>query len=86
MVLGEILLASNKPSLAFSEFEASLVMAPNRLRTFYGMAGAAEKLGNRVQARNYYQKIVAACSQAGSGVYCAFLFLLILEFSFPKRH
>lgn len=63
-LLGELLLGLNEPAQALKEFEASFKAAPNRFRGFYGAAKAAERLGDREQARTYYDKLVALCHQA----------------------
>jgi predicted Zn-dependent protease len=63
-LLGEMLMAMNEPAQAIKEFEVSLQAAPNRYRGFYGAAQAAERSGDRQQARAFYQKLVALCSHA----------------------
>jgi tetratricopeptide (TPR) repeat protein len=56
-LLGDMLLALNRPSEALAEFERSLKRDPNRLRGIYGVARAAEAAGNRKVAREYYAKL-----------------------------
>jgi tetratricopeptide (TPR) repeat protein len=63
-LLGELLLALNRPAEALRAFELSLKAAPNRFRGVYGAARAAERLGNRAQARRYYEKLDALSSRA----------------------
>jgi tetratricopeptide (TPR) repeat protein len=63
-LLGELLLDANEPAQALSEFEASLRNNPNRYRSFAGAAKAAERAGHRVQARSYYEKLVALAARA----------------------
>jgi len=58
-LLGEMLMALNKPSQAFAEFERSLKHDPNRFRGIYGAAHAAEVSGKSKAARNYYTKLQA---------------------------
>jgi tetratricopeptide (TPR) repeat protein len=65
-LLGELLLAINRPAQALQAFELSFKAAPNRFRGFYGAAQAAERLGDRAQARRYYEKLVTLCSHADS--------------------
>jgi hypothetical protein len=65
-LLGELLLAVKQPARALRAFEESFTSAPNRFRGFYGAAKAAEQLGDRVQARGYYEKLVALSSYADS--------------------
>jgi tetratricopeptide (TPR) repeat protein len=63
-LLAEMLLESGKPSEAFVEFEASLKNAPNRFRTFYGAARAADRMGDQDQARKYFEKLVELSSHS----------------------
>ena len=63
-LLGEILLEVNEPGTALPEFEASLRVAPNRFRSFYGAGKAAERVGDRMKAREFYGKLVALCAKA----------------------
>jgi tetratricopeptide (TPR) repeat protein len=63
-LLGELLLEANEPAQALKEFEMSLRNNPNRYRSFAGAAKAAERAGDRVQARSYYEKLVALAGSA----------------------
>jgi hypothetical protein len=65
-LLGEMLLDLKQPAQALQAFQQSFKSAPNRFRGFYGAAKAAERLGDRAQARQYYEKLVALCGQADS--------------------
>lgn len=65
-LLGELLLAVNRPAEALRAFELSFKAAPNRFRGFYGAAKAAERLGDRAGARRYYEKLVTLSSHADS--------------------
>lgn len=56
-LLGEMLLALNQPTQAFTEFEHSLQRNSNRFRGMYGAGRAAEADGNRQAAREYYAKL-----------------------------
>jgi tetratricopeptide (TPR) repeat protein len=56
-LLGEMLLALNQPTQAFTEFEHSLQRDSNRFRGMYGAGRAAEADGNRQAAREYYAKL-----------------------------
>jgi tetratricopeptide (TPR) repeat protein len=58
-LLGEMLLALNRPSEALAEFERSLKRDPNRFRAIYGAAQAAEAAGTRETARLYYERLLA---------------------------
>jgi predicted Zn-dependent protease len=64
-MLGELLLEANEPAQALKEFETSLRNNPNRFRSFAGAAKAAERVGNRAQARSYYEKLVALAANGG---------------------
>jgi tetratricopeptide (TPR) repeat protein len=61
-----ILLALNRPAEALRAFELSFKLAPNRFRGVYGAARAAERMGNRTEAKRYYEKLVMLCSHADS--------------------
>jgi tetratricopeptide (TPR) repeat protein len=65
-LLGELLLALKQPAEALRAFELSFKAAPNRFRGFYGAARAADRLGNRAKAGEYYEKLVALSSHADS--------------------
>jgi predicted Zn-dependent protease len=61
-LLAGVLLESNQPKLALTEFERSLTQSPDRLNGLYGAARAAELAGNREKAENYYGKLSRVCS------------------------
>ena len=63
-LLGELLLDANEPAQALKEFEASLRNYPNRYRSFAGAARAAERAGDRAQAKGYYEKLLALAAHA----------------------
>ena len=56
-LLGDLLLELNKPREALKEFEASLVVSPNRFNGLYGAARAAELSGDREKAKSFYAKL-----------------------------
>jgi tetratricopeptide (TPR) repeat protein len=56
-LLGEMLLVLQKPTEALAEFERSLRRDPNRFRSIFGAARAAEAAGNHQVAREYYAKL-----------------------------
>ncbi|MFZ0747981.1 MAG: hypothetical protein WAM70_01380 [Pyrinomonadaceae bacterium] len=58
-LLGELLLELREPEQALKEFEASLLLLPNRFNGLYGAAKAAESAGDRNKARNFYAKLTA---------------------------
>lgn len=65
-LLGEMLLELNRPDEAFVEFEKTLQNAPNRFRSLYGAALAAERSGKSDVASNFYTKLMENCSSASS--------------------
>jgi hypothetical protein len=56
-LLGDLLLELRKPQQALKEFEASLLVAPNRFNGLYGAARAAELSGDRQKAATFYAKL-----------------------------
>jgi predicted Zn-dependent protease len=65
-LLGELLLEANEPAQALQEYATSLRNNPNRYRSFAGAAKAAERAGDRVQAKSYYKKLVSLAGSADS--------------------
>jgi tetratricopeptide (TPR) repeat protein len=63
-MLGEMLLAQNRPAEALEAFEASLVQEPNRFWSLYGAAEAASQAGDAVKARAYFRQLVAMSPRA----------------------
>jgi hypothetical protein len=63
-LLGDLLLATNQPTLALKEYETSLQSARNRYRGFYGAAKAAQLSGDRKKARSYYERLAVLCNKA----------------------
>lgn len=63
-LLGELLIEANEPAQALKELEASLRNNPNRYRSFAGAAKAAERTGNRTQAKVYYEKLISLADSA----------------------
>jgi hypothetical protein len=60
-LLGDMLLAANKPASALKEYELSLHSARNRYRGIYGAAKGAQLSGDRAKARSYYDELLALC-------------------------
>src|SRR5258706_2336740 len=56
-MLGDFLLATNRPQPALEAFERSLKDSPGRLNGLTGAAEAAQMAGDREKARNYYLQI-----------------------------
>ena len=63
---GAMLLERDMAREAFAAFEATLKKEPNRLGAYVGAAKAAERLGDNVKTRLYYEKIVAIAGGADS--------------------
>lgn len=58
-LLAELLLEMKRPADALKEFEADLVVSPNRFNALYGAAKAAELSGDRAKAATFYAKLTA---------------------------
>jgi hypothetical protein len=65
-LLGELLLELGQPADALAQYEASIAKEPNRFRGLYGTGLAAERAGDRVRARGYFEKLAAICAQSDS--------------------
>ncbi len=63
-MLGDLLLDLGQPAPALQAYEASLHVAQNRLRGFYGAAKAAQAAGDRGKARAYFEKLAALAKNA----------------------
>ena len=62
--LGELLLELKQPSAALTEFETSLLTAPERFNGLYGAARAATLAADQKKARSYYSKLITLTRQA----------------------
>jgi tetratricopeptide (TPR) repeat protein len=60
-LLGEMLLAVDRPADALKEFEATMKKEPNRCRATYDAAKAAALAGDRAKARRYYRQLLDIC-------------------------
>jgi len=56
--LGDMLMELKRPAEALKEYEQSQKREPNRFRSFYGAALAAEMAGDAKAARGYYTRLV----------------------------
>ena len=63
-LLGEMLLEAGNPKEALVAFEATMKKEPNRFRGAYGAARAAEAVGNRQLAAQYYRQLLAIAKEA----------------------
>jgi tetratricopeptide (TPR) repeat protein len=57
-LLGDMLLEQKQPAAALKEYEASQRREPNRYRNYAGSAMAAEAMGDRQKAAQYYAKLL----------------------------
>jgi len=57
-MLGDMLLASDKPKEALAAYELSLKHSPNRLNGLYGAGRAAEAAGDKSKAQFYYAALL----------------------------
>jgi Tfp pilus assembly protein PilF len=60
-LLGEMLLAMNRPADAVKEFEATLQKEPNRFRATYYAAKSASLAGDTAKAREHFRHLVEVC-------------------------
>jgi hypothetical protein len=63
-LLGDMLMEAGQPGPAAQAYEASLRVAPNRLKSLYGVARASARAGDRDRARTYYGKLLATAAAA----------------------
>jgi tetratricopeptide (TPR) repeat protein len=63
-LLGDLLLDLNRPADALKEYEVTLVAEPNRFRSLYGAARAAERAGDAVRARTNYTTLMSLCGNS----------------------
>src|SRR5262249_21019565 len=57
-MLAELLLEIGQPAAALKEYETALKQTPNRYRAFWGAARAADAMGDRAKASEYFGKLV----------------------------
>ena len=63
-LLAELLLQMGESAPALREFETALKAYPNRYRSIYGIARAAEATGDRQKAVEHFNKLVALTKDA----------------------
>src|SRR5262249_12077084 len=63
-MLAELLLEVGQPAVALKECETALKQTPNRYRAFWGAGRAADAMGNRAQASEYFGKLVNLAKNA----------------------
>lgn len=60
--LGDMLMLMKQPRLALVEYERAIVKEPNRYRSLYGAARAAEAIKDTGAAQKYYQQLLASAN------------------------
>jgi tetratricopeptide (TPR) repeat protein len=70
-MLAEMLLIDGKDDEALKEYQASLASDPNRFNGLLGAGRAAERLGQRDLAADYYRTLLANCRDANGGALVA---------------
>jgi hypothetical protein len=63
-LLGDLLLELGQPKAALAEYQRSLATAPNRFRSLYGAAKAADASGDRAAAAGWFRRLTALGSAA----------------------
>jgi tetratricopeptide (TPR) repeat protein len=63
-LLADLLLEMGEPAAAEAEYETALKQTPNRYRALLGMARAANAVGDRQKASDYYVKVVELAKNA----------------------
>ena len=61
---GDMLLERGKTADALAAFEATIHKEPNRLNAIAGAAKAADLLGDKAKAKDYYQKLTTIAGNA----------------------
>ena len=61
---GDMLLALNRPKQAIAAYQASLKISPNRLNSLLGTGESYERLGNTLEARKYYSRVIELTENA----------------------
>ena len=62
--LGDLLLELKRPAEALPMYEKNLAKEPNRLKSLYGAAHAAELSGDTAKARDYFTQLATICARA----------------------
>ena len=63
-LLGDLLLELGQPGAALAEYKRSLASAPNRFRSVYGAAKAADAAGDHTEAMLYFRQLAELGSKA----------------------
>lgn len=67
-LLGDMLLALDRPAEALAAYETTLKKEPNRYRALAGAAEAAKRKGDQAAARKYYQALLTVTAKADGPV------------------
>ena len=65
-LLADLLREQGDPGAALTEYEAAQAMTPNRLRTYYGAARAAEAIGEKKKTAAYVTQLMKLTQDADS--------------------
>jgi tetratricopeptide (TPR) repeat protein len=65
-ILGDLLLAANRPFEALKAYELDIKRHPNRFNGIYGAAQAAKQSGNNDKAKLYFEKLLKLTENADS--------------------
>jgi tetratricopeptide (TPR) repeat protein len=63
-MFGDMLMQLNKPKEALVQYELSLQRSPRRLNTLFGAASAAQKSGDAIKAKTYFEQILQVAPNA----------------------
>ncbi|MFP4229373.1 MAG: hypothetical protein ACLFTE_11185 [Salinivenus sp.] len=63
-LLGDLLLAVDRPAEALTAYRAALAISPNRFHSLYGAGRAAEQAGQAETARAFYTTLIDGVEQA----------------------
>jgi tetratricopeptide (TPR) repeat protein len=66
-LLADMLMEAGRAADALKEYETGLEKEPNRFRSVYGAAHAAELAGNAQKAMTYYSQLLSICERSDAG-------------------
>jgi tetratricopeptide (TPR) repeat protein len=66
-LLADMLMEAGRAADALKEYETGLEKEPNRFRSVYGAAHAAELAGNAQKAMTYYSQLLNICERSDAG-------------------
>jgi acetyl esterase/lipase len=65
-LLGDLLLAQQRPAEALVEYQRSLQLYPRRFNSLLGAARAARQMGNDARARGFYQELLDVADEGAT--------------------